>query len=300
MALQLYGFRDKTQLLELMVRAGSIEQARNKLQAYLDQLNAHPITDIQVKNQIGWGGLRASGFAANGIINGSTHAPGEEVLPVEGFLGLLNPGAPFSGSATAFQAAEDQGPVSSNWIAWVQFDDYSYTQEQIIVQKSNSYSVSILDNKIRLTIHGALSTKAGTSDAINFTNGEGIWIRAFYEEDTPIALFYTSDAPKTTFIGSIDWGSSHGFQLMENVGTINIQNDNVIIGEFDAAGSPGGFVGRVVEIPGENVESGTEHINFYPQQDAKFGETSWDSPAGTDELAWTLTDQASLQFLIED
>ncbi len=296
MALQIYGFTDKTQTLELMIRAHSREHATALFAAYIDQLNAHPVTNIQVQKQIRWGGLTASGFASGGIINGS---PTEDaVVPVEGILALSLPGSPSNGAAVTVDSTALNITGDITLIAWIKLDDYD--EGGTIISKGEfledtSYSLSMRNKRIELTIDDGISEILSASDQLDIANSDAVWVRLTFDFSAQTVAFYRSEDILTTPSPDIVWTHINTASFV--VGSIKEEAGNLAVGwDTEAkAGSPDGFIGRAIVIGG--IDPTLEPIvDMYPNRDAEIGETQWDSK-GQNQEQWDIENFVSVGFI---
>ena len=292
MALQIYAFKDNTQLLELMIRAHSRKEAKDLLELSIEQLNDHTIGNIQLKKEIPWGNLTASGFNAQGIINGTS----DELAEVSGFLGLLLPGDPNEGDAHAEDSPENSPISDVTFIAWIQFDDYDATS--IIMAKgtvpTGAYSFLINQNRIELSLtqNGSAFTSASSPTLTSiFVNGEGIWVRATWTADEDQVDFFTSSDDRDSDYTQIDWDPQSLDTLF--LSFIFNTSEDLEVGSSDENFTPAGFIGRalIIQDIDPTVAAG---VDMYPNRDATLGSREWFSDTGEE---WSLQGISSIAFV---
>lgn len=286
MALQLYGFRDKTQLLELMLRAHSIQEAQIIFKAYIAALNTHPISDIELVKQIRWGGLASSGFFPDGIINGG----GKDLsdIPISGDLALELFGSPNNGRAFTSGALGNSPSSELTISAWIKFG--SYASGWIINQGSTpdiAYDLLVSSNELQLSLSANGTTDVtGISSDMNLIDGEGIWVRATWEGlPAGSVVFYKSSDPLDTHISDVEWTAIN--QASIAITNIHDSSSTISVGE-NRSGlfSPDGFIGRVILTPTLEPDDAAT-LDMYPNRDTDAGVTQWES-GGPQKEIWNV------------
>jgi len=294
MALQIYAFKDKTQVLELMVRAKSVERAKEIFEIYLSLLNSDPITSIEVKREIYWGNLRTANFNASGIINGGLPAP----LVSNIALGLS--GSSDNGGAIAPGVVVGGSHITV--VAYVQFADYDARNEIISHGAVPNFAFNFYIDSGEIVMDS--SENGGTIDqgvsiGAPLVNGEGIWVRcslAVFQQPEAGNHFFVSSNPRKTDIHLIVWDFLNNdttnlpAQIESTSSTYNIGVGST------GLDSPTGFIWRAVLSDDTPIGPLTDVFiaDMYPARDANIEDDSWKSTGSLDEEIYTLSGGAFL------
>lgn len=208
MSLQTYAFKHRLTNLELMVRARSEEAAVESFGNYINFLDTHTHSGIKVVRRIEESTLTATGFKAEGIINGSQQFVAPPIPPVDGPLALKIPDAASYASSTDLAGALNiTGSMSLIW--HMRADDYSFIgymgSKTGTTAGSFAWSMQLVQRALHLTINTGSAFDTAVSDVIPAIDGEGIWCRATFNSSSEEVDFYTSDQDSDTPQLGLNW-----------------------------------------------------------------------------------------------
>lgn len=289
MALQLYGFTDTTQDLELMVRANSRQQAQVLFDSYISQLAIADLGSLSLDKRIPNGTLSTSGFSTTGSINGGNSV----ATPLDITGDLLLRGAADTYASTP-DAADNQLSII-HFMANIQLDDYS-AGEQAIISKGDdvgptteAWHFSVFQSsgtKLHLEVNGQGIIRVYTSiSVLPGVDGEPIWVRVNYQSGNT-NFWYSLDSPDTAY-DAVTW-TSIGPNLDDQHGIVNKTVD-VQIGAIDGGSRLQGSIHRVLILETTATDSPIGQ-DMFPSADYVSGQT-W--VASTTET-YTLNGEAAI------
>jgi len=309
MAVNLYGFNDEISNLSLMIRAESSEEAQIFFEDYIDSLNKNVLTDLQIKKEIPDSTLRASGFDANGIINGGDIRDlslDDKALYINA---VQNSYATTPSSVANSPTGDFTVVVNAKNNAWTTLPGTNLqsilSKDTILGSQESSYQFKVLTGasptfKARWEAEyfkdGGLGTSetAASETAVTGLSDESLWLRATFSQSggqTHVALFSSLDSPLTPY-QNVVW-TDHGvedyttFTLQQN--TEDVCVGALLVENFSSEQEFNGIIYRVLLIPGLDA-FGVATMDMNPNEyDSGF---DWTSSTGE---VWTLNGNAVIQ-----